>query len=85
MSTGPFLDLVFGTPDFDDFRNRSVEFYGDGKPRLSSTSIAGIGKAVAGTLVNADKTKNRVLHIQETVVSQVKVLDLAKTAAPGGV
>ncbi|CAI6033689.1 unnamed protein product [Clonostachys chloroleuca] len=79
LSTGPFLDLVFGTPLFVDFQNRSVEFYGDGKPRLTS-----IGKAVAGTLVNADKTKNGVLHIQETVVSQVKVLDLAKTAAPGG-
>ncbi|KAK7230019.1 hypothetical protein V2G26_002189 [Clonostachys chloroleuca] len=50
----------------------------------SFNRIASIGKAVAGTLVNADKTKNGVLHIQETVVSQVKVLDLAKTAAPGG-
>ncbi|CAH0018751.1 unnamed protein product [Clonostachys rhizophaga] len=84
LSTGAFLDFVFGTPLFVDFQNRSVEFYGDDKLRLSSTSIAGIGKAVAGTLVNADKTKNRVLHIQETVVSQVKVLDLAKTAAPEG-
>jgi nucleoside-diphosphate-sugar epimerase len=84
VSTGPFLDLVFGTPLFVDFHNRLVELYGDGKLRLSSTSIAGVGKAVAGALVNADKTKNRVLHIQETVVSQVKVLDLAKAAASEG-
>ncbi|CAG9961941.1 unnamed protein product [Clonostachys byssicola] len=84
LSTGPFLDLVFATPLFVNFHTRSVEFYGDGKLRLSSTSIAGVGKAVAGVLLNADKTRNRVLHIQETVVSQVKVLDLAKTVAPEG-
>ncbi|KAF4981494.1 hypothetical protein FDECE_17689 [Fusarium decemcellulare] len=84
LSTGPFLDFVFGSPLFVDFHNRCVEFYGDGELELSSTSIAGIGKAVAGTLLNASQTKNRVLHIQETVVSQVKVLQLAKKAVPEG-
>ncbi|KAH6974462.1 hypothetical protein BKA56DRAFT_591343 [Ilyonectria sp. MPI-CAGE-AT-0026] len=78
LSTGPFLDLIFGSPAFVDFHNRSVEFYGDGKVRLSSTSIGGVGKAVAGILRNATETNNRVLHIQEAIISQVKVLELAK-------
>lgn len=84
LSTGPFLDFIFGSPVFVDFHNRSVEFYGDGKLRLSSTSIGGVGKAVAGTLRNATETKNRVLHIQETIVSQVKVFQLAKKSLPEG-
>lgn len=84
LSTGPFLDFIFGSPVFVDFHNRSVEFYGDGNLQLSSTSIGGIGKAVAGALRNAAETKNRVLHIEEAIISQVKVLELAKKTLPEG-
>ncbi|KAH6962397.1 NmrA-like family protein [Ilyonectria sp. MPI-CAGE-AT-0026] len=82
FATGPFLEYIFGSPLFIDFQNHAIQLHGKGDVRISATSIAGIGKAIAGGLQKANQTKNRVVHVHETVISQLKLLDLAKKASP---
>ncbi|KAM5356853.1 hypothetical protein ACJ41O_003499 [Fusarium nematophilum] len=84
FATGPFLDFVFGGPLLVDVPNRAARLHGKGDTRVSSTSIAGVGKAVAGSLKNPEATKNRVVHVHEAVLTQAKLLELAKKGFPEG-
>ncbi|KAH1497219.1 hypothetical protein KXV74_005078 [Aspergillus fumigatus] len=43
-----------------------------GEHPFSTTSVASMGKAVAGALRNADATKNRVLYVHDMVLAQRK-------------
>ncbi|KAH7024773.1 uncharacterized protein B0I36DRAFT_366687 [Microdochium trichocladiopsis] len=85
FSVGSFTDYFTERPfaafDFDD---KSVELFDGGKHSFSSTSIAGIGKAVVGALRNAEATKNRHLKVHEVVLSQAQLLALAKKYSPAG-
>lgn len=45
--------------------------------------MTGTGKAVVGALKKADQSKNRLLRVHEAVITQRKVLELAKKASPG--
>ncbi|KAF7555670.1 hypothetical protein G7Z17_g1944 [Cylindrodendrum hubeiense] len=47
--------------------------------------IATIGKAVANALKSPDATKNRNLKIHEAVLTQAKVLEVAKKQTPPGI
>ncbi|KAM5353827.1 hypothetical protein ACJ41O_000477 [Fusarium nematophilum] len=82
FATGPFLEYAIGAPLFVDFHSRSVQLYGDGQQALSATSVSGIGKAIAGALQKPDEVRNRLLRIHETVLTQRKIVQFAKKAAP---
>lgn len=84
FATGPFLEYTFGSPLFLDYHNRSIDVYGDGNIPISTTSIAGIGKAIAGVLKRSDETKNRFIYVHEAVVTQNRLLALAKKISPEG-
>lgn len=83
FAVGPFLEYVFGSPLFVDCGQKTVQIFGNGDQRISTTSIAGIGKAIVGALSEPEKTKNRLLHVHEAVVTQRGILELAKKASPG--
>lgn len=84
VSPGPFLEYIFGSfPLFADFPNKTVTLHGKGDVPFSATSLGGIGKTVAGILKNPGQTKNRVLFVNETVLTQARVLELAKKASSG--
>ncbi|KAK1964987.1 NAD(P)-binding protein [Colletotrichum sublineola] len=84
FSIGGFTDYFAHRPIAFDYINKSVELFDDGKHGFSSTSIAGIGKAVVGALKNPRATKNRNLKIHELVLSQAQLLALAKKYSPPG-
>ncbi|KAK1999055.1 NAD(P)-binding protein [Colletotrichum falcatum] len=84
FSVGGFTDYVTHLPIAFDFADKSVELIDDGKHSFRSTSIAGIGKAVVGALQNPGATKNRNLKIHELVLSQARLLELAKKYSPPG-
>lgn len=83
FATGAFLDLLFAIPFVLDFPNRSIQLYGDGTQPFSTTTLATIGKAIAGALKNPDATKNRVVHIHDIVLTQARMLEIAKKLTPG--
>lgn len=83
FAVGPFLEFVMSMPFLVDLQTQEVTLYDDGQHTFSSTSITSVGKAVAGALKNAEATKNRLVSVHDTVLTQRKVLDLArKYSAP---
>lgn len=84
FATGPFLDLLISFPFAFDYANQKAELYDDGKHPFSTTTTANIGQAVAGALKNPESTKNRVIRIHDIVVTQAKLVALAKKYSPPG-
>ncbi|GAQ03176.1 hypothetical protein ALT_0497 [Aspergillus lentulus] len=82
LAVGLFLEYVVSSPFVVDRVNRTAVLYDGGEHPFSTTSVASIGKAVAGALKNADATRNRVLHVHDMVLTQKKVLALAKKYNP---
>ncbi|PSN74848.1 NAD(P)-binding protein [Corynespora cassiicola Philippines] len=78
LSMGGFLEFVIQYDFLIDWKNKSVEIWGDGNAGFSATSLEGVGKAVAGILKNLEPTKNRNIFVHEVVLSQNKLLELAK-------
>lgn len=85
ISTGVFFDLILTTPLLIDFENHTIQLYDNGIHPFSTSSLASIGKAVVGALKKATDTKNSVLYIHDTVLTQAKVLALVKKHSPKGV
>ncbi|KAH6999993.1 NmrA-like family protein [Ilyonectria destructans] len=85
ISTGVFLDLLFTTPTLVDFETHTVQIYDNGTHPFSTSSLASIGKAVVGALKKATDTKNSVLYIHDTVLTQAKFMALLKKHSPKGV
>ncbi|KAJ5881937.1 uncharacterized protein N7529_000609 [Penicillium soppii] len=78
FAVGPFLEFVMSMPFLADVMTQEVRLYDNGEHSFSSTSVLSIGKAVAGSLRNAEATKNRLVSVHDIVLTQNKVLDLAK-------
>ncbi|UPK98710.1 hypothetical protein LCI18_009645 [Fusarium solani-melongenae] len=85
FSVGAFLDYVLDFPFILDLRTHSIQIYDDGEHPFSSTSVSSVGKAVAGALKAPEETKNRNPFIHETILTQAKVLALAKRYSLSGV
>ncbi|GFG16747.1 isoflavone reductase-like protein [Aspergillus udagawae] len=82
FAVGVFLDYIVSRPTVVDSVNRTAVLYDNGEHPFSATSLASIGKAVVGALKNADATRNRVLYVHDMVLTQRKVLALAKKYSP---
>ncbi|KAI7758719.1 hypothetical protein ACKAV7_003893 [Fusarium commune] len=85
FSVGAFLDLLLDFPFILDLNTSSIQIFDDGEHPFSSTSLHSIGKAVAGALKAPEETKNRNLFIHDTVLTQAKVLAIAKRYSPPAV
>ncbi|KAH6959498.1 hypothetical protein DER45DRAFT_644746 [Fusarium avenaceum] len=85
FSVGAFLDLLLDFPFILDLETSSIQIFDNGEHPFSSTSLHSIGKAVAGALNAPEETKNRNLFIHDTVLTQAKVLAIAKKYSPPGV
>lgn len=82
FSIGAFTDFILNYGMAFDWKTKSAEVWGDGNNPISTTSLAGVGKAIAGALKNPVPTKNRNLHVHELIVTQAQLLALAKKIAP---
>ncbi|KAH8168814.1 nmrA-like family protein [Sarocladium implicatum] len=78
FSVGAFLDILLDLPLILDVKKGFIRMFDDGQHPFSSTSLESIGKAVAGALKAPEATKNRNLLIHDFVLTQVKVLAIAK-------
>ncbi|KAE8452548.1 hypothetical protein EG329_000451 [Mollisiaceae sp. DMI_Dod_QoI] len=82
LACGGFLSFLFDTPTLFDFANHKATLFDEGDNRISTTSMPNVGKAIAAILKNSDATKNKVLHTSEVIVTQNKVLAIAKELKP---
>ena len=83
IQTGIFLELALQGGRIISLSDEQLTTLFDGGDRpLSSTSIDSIGQAVAAALTKPEETKNRFLCVQNAILTQNKLLLLAKELAP---
>lgn len=82
LACGAFLDMVLSQPVLLDFDNYKGVLIDDGYNRLSSTSMASVGRAVAGILKNPKSTSNRTVRVSQVILTQNKLLAIAKEIKP---
>jgi hypothetical protein len=56
--------------------------YNTGEELFSTTTTTSVAKAVVGVLTHYDETKNRAVYVQDAVISQNKLLAIAKKYTP---
>ncbi|KAJ6123989.1 hypothetical protein N7471_011306 [Penicillium samsonianum] len=78
FAVGPFLEFVMSMPFLTDLQTQTAPLYDNGVHTFSSTSVSSVAKAVAGALKNAAATKNRLVSVHDIVLTQNKVLNLAR-------
>ncbi|CAG8226685.1 unnamed protein product [Penicillium olsonii] len=78
FAVGPFLEFVMSMPFLADLQTQEVNLYDNGQHPFSSTSVSSVGRAVSGALMNAEATKNRLVTVHDIVLTQSKLLSLAK-------
>ena len=78
VCNGPFFDwcLKFGL--FGDLKSHTTTLWDGGETRISTTTLASIGKAVAGVFRNLEATKNRVIRVADTTVTQKQIMEIVK-------
>lgn len=79
LCNGPFLDWSIAHKMIMDLPNHSITYYDGGDVQFSATTLASIGKAVAGILKNPEQTKNRTVYVQDVAVSQKELVEIAKS------
>lgn len=57
--------------------------FDDPNTKISTTTLADVGKAVAGVLKHPAETKNTTVYVQSTSISQNELLAIAKKVKPG--
>ncbi|KAK4948607.1 hypothetical protein LTR10_012611 [Elasticomyces elasticus] len=84
LACGAFLEFLFapGAAGLLDFTDRKATLFDAGDNRLSSTSLATVGKAIAEILKNSEATKNRVVKVSEVILTQNQLLRIAEKLRP---
>lgn len=80
---GLFLDWGLKTSFVLDMAEYKPKIYDGGDHLMSTTTVVTVGKAVVGILTHPEETKNRPVWIQDTAISQNKLLAIAKKFTPG--
>lgn len=72
---GPFFDWGLEKSFFINLAGPSTPIYDGGDVPVSSTTLAGIGRAVAGVLQKPEETKNRPVYVAEVQFTQNQLLE----------
>ncbi|KAF9770232.1 hypothetical protein IL306_012247 [Fusarium sp. DS 682] len=77
-----FLDWGLKHNLFLDFGKAEATLWDGGNTEFSTTTLASVGQAVVGILTHPEETQNRPVYIQDTVLTQNKLLEIAKGLNP---
>ncbi|KAK5111914.1 hypothetical protein LTR62_004646 [Meristemomyces frigidus] len=78
VRNGVFLDWGLQYKFLLNQQDRSITIFDDGEEPWTTTTLATVGKAVVGVFQHLDETKDRAVYIHDTVLTQKKLLQLAK-------
>ncbi|KAM3498438.1 hypothetical protein MY10362_008243 [Beauveria mimosiformis] len=79
---GPFLDWGIQNQFVLNVAGYKPRLLDDGKALFSATNLDTVGSALVGILDHLDDTKNRAVFLEDIKISQQRLLELAKKAAP---
>jgi len=79
---GAFLDFLLDKSLLVDFNNHKAILLDEGDNRISATSQPTIGRAIAEIFKNFEATKNRIVKTSEIIITQNRLLRIAKDLRP---
>lgn len=77
---GPFLDWAVRVGWLANLKMREINLWDGGDRVFSTTTLAGVGRAVAGVLQHPAETQNRAVFVQEAALSARDLARYAKQA-----
>lgn len=80
--TSAFLDWGIKNNFTINLASPTPQIINDGNLSFSTTALSTIGDAVVGVLSHPEETKNRSVRVHDLVITQNKLLDLARQAYP---
>ena len=63
---------------FGDLKSHTMTLWDGGETRFSAITLASVGKAVAGVFRNLQATKNRVIRVADTTMTQKQLMEIVK-------
>jgi uncharacterized protein YbjT (DUF2867 family) len=75
--SGPFFDWGLERSFIIDLKGPSTRIFDGGDVPVSSTTLAGVGRAVAGVLKYPEETRNRHVFVEEVQFTQNQLLKLS--------
>ncbi|KAF2871443.1 putative oxidoreductase CipA-like protein [Massariosphaeria phaeospora] len=82
IRNGVLLDWSMAKGFVIAFDSETPSLYDGGDRPLSVSNLASVGQAVVGVLRNPRETRNRVMYVHDLVITQNKVLAMARKLAP---
>ncbi|KAK8081679.1 NAD(P)-binding protein [Apiospora saccharicola] len=80
---GPFFDWAVRVGWLANLKKREINLWDGGDRAFSTTTLAGVGRAVAGVLEHPAETRNRAVFVQEAALSSRDLARYAKQATGG--
>ncbi|KAJ5894877.1 oxidoreductase CipA [Penicillium taxi] len=80
LITGPFFDWGLEKGFSVNLKGPSTLIFDGGDVLVSTTTLGGIGRAVAGLLAHPEETKNRHVYVSEADVTQNQLLEWSGNA-----
>ncbi|KAK6864084.1 NAD(P)-binding protein [Apiospora arundinis] len=80
---GPFLDWAVRIGWLANLKTREIDLWDGGDRVFSTTTLASVGKAVAGVLKHPAETQNRVVYVQDAAISARDLARYVKKATGG--
>ncbi|KAF6816491.1 NmrA-like family protein [Colletotrichum plurivorum] len=79
IAVGPFFDWSFGNGLLGlDIKNKTVNIFDSGNEPFSPSSLAFIGKSVAGVLKNPEATANKYITVASFTTTQRELLKIVE-------
>lgn len=82
IANGVFLDWGLEKGFLINTHGGPTALFDDPNKKVSTTTLADVGKAVAGVLKHPAETKNRSVFVQSTSISQNELVAIAKKVKP---
>ncbi|KAL5046557.1 hypothetical protein BDW71DRAFT_207350 [Aspergillus fruticulosus] len=83
FGVGAFMEMLFTTPLVVDIEHREVRLFDGGSHPFSTSRLETVARAVVASLYNPDETRNRVVRVHDAVLTQRKLLGIAKMWTSG--
>ncbi|KAK5070400.1 hypothetical protein LTR64_000071 [Lithohypha guttulata] len=75
---GPFFDWCLMVGLFANLKTHEATLWDGGETKVSTTTLASVGKAVVGVFENLEATKNKEVRIADVTITQKEILEIAK-------
>ncbi len=78
VCNGPFFDWCLNFGLFGNLKTHDMTLWDGGETKVSTTTLASVGKAVAGVFKNLEATKNKEIRVADTTITQKQIIELVK-------